>query len=227
MFKNINHENRDKWLERNLSLLKKNDRILDAGAGELRYKKYCSHLDYVSQDFGEYEKNKINDGLKSSKWDTSKVDIICDITNIPVPDESFDAIMCIEVLEHLPEPMLALDEFQRILKPGGKLILTAPFSSNLHMAPYHFYTGFTKFWYEYHLDKRNFNINEITFNGDWHSLLRQEVSRLGSMERRLNNILWPLSYIFSLIFLLYFLIRGNKQDKNISCFGLFVIAEKL
>ncbi|WP_121022373.1 class I SAM-dependent methyltransferase [Helicobacter vulpis] len=53
------------------------------------------------------------------KWGNTQLDIICDITAIPERDGSFDAIMCVEVFEHLPNPILALKEFSRLLRGGG------------------------------------------------------------------------------------------------------------
>ncbi len=52
---NINEINRQVWLKKILIALPAGLRILDAGAGELRNKKYCSHLDYISQDFSQYK----------------------------------------------------------------------------------------------------------------------------------------------------------------------------
>jgi SAM-dependent methyltransferase len=49
-----------------------------------------------------------------------------DITRIPYPAESFDAIYCSHVLEHVPDDRLALREFRRVLKPGGWAILLVP-----------------------------------------------------------------------------------------------------
>ena len=77
------------------------------------------------------------EGLQTGEWDTSRIDLVSDITEIPAPDASFDAILCSEVLEHIPEPTHALDEFMRLLRPGGTLILSAPFASLVHFAPYH------------------------------------------------------------------------------------------
>nr|WP_274518156.1 class I SAM-dependent methyltransferase [Candidatus Symbiobacter mobilis] len=109
------------------------------------------------------------------------------MTAMPESDASFDAILCSEVLEHVPEPTHALDEFARLLKPGGCLILTAPFASNVHMAPYHFCSGFSKYWYQHHREQRRFRIESLVAHGDWYALLRQEISRLGSMERQRGN----------------------------------------
>ena len=113
-----NKSTRDTWLERMLREIPAGSKILDAGAGELKYKNYCQHLEYTSQDFGQYDGKGDSTGLQTSEWDNTKLDIISDITNIPVSNASFDAVMCIEVLEHIPEPIFAIKEFHRILRGG-------------------------------------------------------------------------------------------------------------
>ena len=115
-YKNYNGLNRQEWLAKTLARLPKNTRILDAGANELKNRQHCAHLDYVSQDFCQYEgmrEGAVNEGLQSKNWDTSRIDLVSDITAIPAPDASFDAIMCCEVLEHVQESTRALDEFSR------------------------------------------------------------------------------------------------------------------
>jgi ubiquinone/menaquinone biosynthesis C-methylase UbiE len=95
------------------------------------------------------------------------MNILSDITAMPEPDASFDAIMCIDVFEHLPDPIKAIQEFARLLKPGGHLILTAPFCSLTHFAPYHFYTGFNRYFYETHLSANGFKIVDLQGNGNF------------------------------------------------------------
>jgi ubiquinone/menaquinone biosynthesis C-methylase UbiE len=132
---------------------------------------------------------------------------------------SFDAVLCSEVLEHVPEPAHSLDEFARLLKPGGVMILTAPFGSKVHMAPYPYCSGFSKYWYQYHPAQLGFRIETLTANGDWYALLRQEITRLGGLERQHGNWAWPFAYAYELLGLAYFKLRSNKRAENLACFG--------
>lgn len=224
---NANEANRDQWLKKTLGSIPSGLRILDAGAGELRNKPLCSHLVYVSQDVCQYEGTGDAQGLQTGTWDTSNIDLVCDIVNVPEPDASFDVILCSEVLEHLPDALKVLDEFVRLLKPGGKLIITAPFASFVHFAPHHFATGFSRYWYEYHLPLRNFDLQELTPNGDWFAYARQEMLRLPAMARRYGDWCWPLSYLVTSVALLYFSSRGKSRTADdVACFGWHCIAVK-
>jgi len=226
-----NEFNRNEWLEKTLLNIPKGQSILDAGAGELKYKNFCSHLKYVSQDFAQYDGGGNNEGLQVGDWDPNKVDIISDITDIPVEEESFDAIMCVEVLEHLPEPIKAIEEFSRVLKQGGRLILTTPFSSLTHFAPYYFSNGFSKYWYEAILPKYGFEIIELTYNGNYFSYIAQEMRRLRGVVKSYSRFT-PLTSFFLNIFsfgMLRLLTSFDKKDKNsneLLCHGINVVALK-
>jgi SAM-dependent methyltransferase len=50
-----------------------------------------------------------------------------DVTRLSMDPASFDAVVSFDVLEHVPDYRAALAEFARVLKPGGRLVLTAPF----------------------------------------------------------------------------------------------------
>ena len=223
---NVNEDNRKIWLAAVLDTIPKGQRILDAGAGELRNKPLCTHLHYVSQDLCQYDGKGDEKGLQKGNWDTRQVDIVCDITTIPEPDASFDAILCSEVLEHLPDPPKAIGEFARLLKPEGRLILTAPFASLVHFAPYHYCTGFSRYWYEYYLPRYGFTIEELTPNGDWFSYCRQELLRLGSTARRYGDWSWPLAYTLGALGAFYFRLRGGHKADDLACFGWHCLAIK-
>jgi SAM-dependent methyltransferase len=183
-----NESNRIEWLKKKLDELPEGFRILDAGAGEMPFKKYCNHLRYVSQDFGKYDPTEIESGLQVDHWEYGNIDIISDIAEIPEMDNSFDAIMCTEVLEHIINPREAIVEFSRLLKSDGFLILTAPFCSLTHFAPFHYYSGFNRYFYEKELKRNNFEIIEIISNGNFYEYLAQELNRLESVAKKYSNI---------------------------------------
>jgi ubiquinone/menaquinone biosynthesis C-methylase UbiE len=226
-----NLENREIWLEKVLAKIPKGSKILDAGAGELQYKKYCKHLKYTAQDFGQYNGQGDEKGLHTNAWDNSKLDIVCDISKIPVKDKSFDAIMCIEVFEHLPNPVLAIEEFSRVIKPGGTLIITAPFASLTHFAPYHFSPGYNKYYYEKHLPDNGFEIVSIVNNGNYFEFIAQELRRLESIEYKYcKNVKLKDKEKRSIVKILKNLESASKNDTNsdeILCFGFQIIAKKV
>jgi SAM-dependent methyltransferase len=73
------------------------------------------------------------------------IDIIADIQSMPqIQNDTFDSIVCTQVLEHVKNPYNAINEFYRILRPSGKLLLTVPFLNSYHMEP-HDYWRFTEY----------------------------------------------------------------------------------
>jgi SAM-dependent methyltransferase len=144
---------RDEWVKAQARVLPANSKVLDAGAGASKYRPFFSHCDYKTQDFCLYQGELV-------KY-LQPIDYVCDLTSIPLPDGCIDAILCTEVFEHIVDPMAALTEFHRLLKPGGKLWLTSPLLSHLHMEPYHYYGGFTRYWYSFWLPKKGFLVESI------------------------------------------------------------------
>lgn len=228
-----NENRRHAWVEKTLRSLPPGTSLLDAGAGERRYQKFCSHLAYVSQDFAQYNGLGDGKGLQVGRWDTSGIDIVSDIAAIPRPDASFDAVLCSEVFEHLPEPLLALKEFSRLLKPGGTLIVTAPFCSLTHFAPYHFYSGFNRYFFDYHLPRLGFDEVRIENNGDYFEFMIQEMFAVPFVARRNGQgafrfvpaALWILLFLPA-FFLLRTMHRFNLNSQEILCFGYHVIAKR-
>ncbi|WP_198030181.1 class I SAM-dependent methyltransferase [Bradyrhizobium sp. Tv2a-2] len=178
-----NAATRDGWVAEVLAELPAGARLLDAGAGECQYKKHCGHLIYVAQDNAIYD-GKGEEGLQTGSWDFSQIDLVCDILNIPEPDASFDAVLCTEVLEHLPDPLRALEEMARLLRLGGVFIITAPFWSLTHFAPYHYATGFNRYFYELHLGRLGFDIVDMIPNGNFFECVGQELRRVADMAER-------------------------------------------
>lgn len=61
-------------------------------------------------------------------------DVVADITmfNSHITDESYDALMCTEVLEHVVDPFAAIRELRRIVKVGGYILFTTPLNARIH-----------------------------------------------------------------------------------------------
>ncbi len=60
----------------------------------------------------------------------------------PADDASIDVVLATETLEHVPDPSVFLAEARRVLRPGGRIILTVPFAARWHYIP-HDYWRFT------------------------------------------------------------------------------------
>jgi ubiquinone/menaquinone biosynthesis C-methylase UbiE len=224
-----NDSDRINWTRDYLLRLPSGLRILDAGAGECQFKKYCGHLDYTSQDFTQYNGEGNNKGLQEGEWDYSNIDIVSDINSIPCPDKSYDVVLCTEVFEHIPDPISAIKEFSRLLKNGGELIITAPFTSVTHFAPYHYYSGFNKYFYESNLTSLGFENIEIRENGSYFEYLSQEIWRLPLVSKMYTRKKVPLTTYICMYILLRFLKRISSLDQNsneLICFGFFVTAVK-
>ena len=124
--------------------------VLDAGAGDCRYQPLFSHANYESADFCKLGKSY------------GEITYECDLSSIPVQDNKYDAVICTQVLEHVPEPTAVLRELHRVLKPGGMLWLSAPFFFEEHEIPYDYYR-YTQFSIEYMLQAIGFKVERI----DW------------------------------------------------------------
>ena len=227
----LNMNSRDEWVKDVLTSIEPGKSILDAGAGELQYKKYCTHLSYVSQDFNQYDGKGDEVGLHPDGWDQSQVeiDIVSDITSIPRSDASFDVVMCTEVFEHVPHPIDALRELVRLLKPEGTLIITAPFCAMTHFSPYFFHTGFSRHFYEHWLDAMGCEIQELSFNGNYFEFMAQELIGLSYMGERYSGTCPSLIEKDAIEVTLGYLAKMSEDDigsSDVLSYGLHVIAKK-
>ena len=197
-------------------------KILDAGCGEQRFRSYCSHLEYYSQDFGkfEYSNRKTIRFSKENKWNYGNLDYTCDITDIPESDCYFDIILCTEVLEHVPYPNIAIRELVRLLKPKGILILSSPINSLRHQDPFFFTAGLSDNWYYKILSDENMNIRTINQIGDYYKYMALEIART------IVTHSFFLSFMLLPSFFYYFLRRPNSLSISSTGFNIFCVAIK-
>lgn len=97
-----------------------------------------------------------------------RADIVADLNRpLPIADEAADTVVSFQVLEHLSEPHVMLEEAFRILKPGGKVFLSVPFQWHVHEAPYDFFR-FTRYGLEHLFTKAGFiDIRVEAVTGFW------------------------------------------------------------
>jgi SAM-dependent methyltransferase len=130
-----------------------------------------------------------------------------------------------QVLEHLPEPALAFVELKRITRPGGDILITAPFTSGSHQQPFHFSSGYSREWYQYFAKKHDLEIIDMVSQGDFFKLLAQEVERGFECGIEIPGVKDPqaLQHVRA-IMPQYFLQKSKHNTKDTaSCFEQFTI----
>jgi SAM-dependent methyltransferase len=112
------------------SLVTAGDTVLDVGSGPGRGQYAFTHrgpegyqLNYIALDV------EVGEG----------VGCVADAHHLPFRSCSVDALMCVSTLEYLNDPFKAVQEFHRVLKPGGILYLSAPFVFPYHAPPEDFF----------------------------------------------------------------------------------------
>lgn len=215
---------RNDFVVAQLARLPRGSLILDAGCGGQPYRKHCHHLVYRAQDFGQYTKDEKTiiaaRGNEGDDYRYGHLDYVGDIWSIDEKNATFDAILCTEVLEHIPNPGDAIREFSRLLKSGGTLILTAPSNCLRHMDPYFFYSGFSEHWYESVLTGHGFTIESLEPVGDYYSWLALEMARTARGASIFGKLLIAPAFLY------YLLKKKTVQSTNSLCQGYHVVAVK-
>jgi SAM-dependent methyltransferase len=104
-------------------------RVLDVGCGHQVYREWFEAEQYVGSDI---------------TLEDSSPDILAASARLPFAANTFDAVLCTQVLEHVPNPFETMAEIARLLKPSGYIVLTAPQAWRLHEIP-HDYFRYTRF----------------------------------------------------------------------------------
>lgn len=133
-------------------------RILDVGCGKKPYKHLFKCDEYVGMDVDQTGHSHKNE----------EIDVYYDGAVFPFPNDSFDNIVCSQVLEHVFKPQSFLTEINRVLKPGGHLLLTIPFMCGEHEQPFD-YARYTRFGLSQLFKEQDLTIvsHEILGSGVW------------------------------------------------------------
>jgi SAM-dependent methyltransferase len=121
-------------------------RLLDVGCGTKPYRELFTVDEYLGLDIDN-----------SRTRETACADYYYSGGEFPVSDNSFDVVLCNQVLEHVFNPDEFLAEIIRVLKPGGKLLLTVPFVWDEHEQP-HDYARYTTFGLRHLLERQSLRL---------------------------------------------------------------------
>ena len=123
-------------------------KTLDVGCGKKPYEKLFRSTQYVGLEYDSAE-NRLS----------KKADFFYDGNSFPFPENSFDSVVCNQVLEHVFMPDQFLLEVNRILQDGGALLITVPFLWDEHEQPFDF-ARYTSFGLKSLLERNGFNVIE-------------------------------------------------------------------
>lgn len=164
--------------------------LLDIGCGSQPYRSWVEErgLSYTGIDWWssihtpEFD-DTIRWDLNASPW--------------PLPDAAYDAILCTEVLEHVPDPPRLMAECARVCRPGGLMLLTSPMVWPEHEAP-HDYQRFTRFGLRRLCERAGFRVERLEPRGGWNTAMAQLIGfwvcnyQWSFRPRRLSKHLgWP------------------------------------
>lgn len=159
-------------------------------------------------------------------------DVVADAHQLPFENESFDCVVCKEVLEHVQKPDVVISEMKRVLKPGGKLVLSTRFLFPIHEAP-HDYWRFTRF-----------NLEELFSN--WEKVtIKEEADPITSIIMLIDRLIYQSvfkcnKFVKGILYLLTFCIlpfkhllvkqygdvRKEQPVKSAFTSGYYVVAHK-
>jgi SAM-dependent methyltransferase len=101
-------------------------KVLDVGCGRKPYKNtyFAAAESYIGIDFAT---------------PNNEPDVVGSALDLPFENQSFDTVVSTELLEHVPDPLRALREMHRVLRPGGYIILTTPMYWPRHEVPHDYF----------------------------------------------------------------------------------------
>ncbi len=172
-------------------------RVLDIGAGQVVEKNHRAGFHELANHYARLMKTQEYIGLEIGA--DSKPAVVGDAHHLPFADATMDGVLLVSVLEHLYDPIRAVDEISRVLKPGGVFFSYAPFYHPYHASP-HDYFRFTLDGYRYML--RDFSDVQFVSGGNYIAVLNDVVgyplNRAGRVGRLLSKgIELPLSVLFN------------------------------
>ena len=161
-------------------------RLIDIGCGNKPYEEmFAGHIsEYIGCDIVQSSENR--------------VDVLCEATSIPLPNATFDTVLCSQVIEHVVDHRGLLREAFRLLRSSGILILSGPMYWPLHEEPFDFFR-FTEHGLRYLLSDAGFEVDQIKRNGGKWATCGQVLVHTIQGSNRLNRrfVIRSINRLFS------------------------------
>ncbi len=213
------------WRDIKAELVTVHGTLLDVGCGAQPYRELVNpDVRYIGLDTAD-AKDRFGYEIPDTVYFTGTV--------WPIDSDSVDAILCTETLEHVLEPMELLNEAARCLHPGGRIILTVPFSARWHFIPFD-YWRYTPPSLKYLLERAGFQDVIVYARGNALTVacyknmalfiqpLLQPGSGLVGIAARIISVLF-LPLVILLALLAQLSLRAQEGD---DCLGYTVLATR-
>lgn len=193
-------------------------KVLDVGCGNKPYRSLFKN------NITEYTGCDIN----QNKFNT--VDIICNVLEIPLPDESFDTVLCTQVIEHVYDHKSLLKEAYRLLKKGGVIILSGPLYWPVHGEPEDFFR-FTKYGFRQLLEECGFSITEVQENGGSWATAGQSLAHAYEFSTNRSFLFRVIRFLFFRLGLRWlsntiFMWLDKKDHNPVNTLNYVIVASK-
>jgi SAM-dependent methyltransferase len=156
-------------------------RLLDVGCGNKPYEPVFAPFvsEYVGAEFDETYS-------QSANARSGRADVVYSGDRLPFEDGAFDTVLCNQVGEHVPHPEAFFAELVRVVRTGGKLIFTVPFSYRIHSAPHDFHR-FTKYALTTYAEQNGLSVDLLAARGGFWKVIGQKLAshlafRVGRLE---------------------------------------------
>ena len=192
-------------------------RLMDFGCGRKPYENLFQVNEYIGVD------------VKTSGHDhaSSKVDVFYNGKTLPFADNSFDSVFCAEAIEHIFNPDEVLLEIKRVMKNGGRILLTAPFCWNEHEIPFD-YARYSSFGISHLLEKQGFKIITLHKSGNFmRTIFQMTALYFFELFKKKGKAGYVLSLIFTApINIIASLLLPLFPKNNSLYFNNIIVAEK-
>lgn len=188
-------------------------RLLDLGCGMVPF--YGMYKDHVTEN--------VCIDWAHSLHANPHLDVVADLNQpFPLPDATFDTVLCSDVLEHIAEPAAFLREAARVLKPGGTLLLMVPFFYWIHEQPHDYYR-YTEFALRRLLTQAGLAVDSIEAYGGYPDVL---VDLLCKGVARRSWLVKPLVAIATPLTRAGFLRRWRERSSATFPLGYVAVAQR-